>query len=382
MLALMFTTAWAGEYVLDLDGHEDPAGMVGAVTGTTMKPVTVPALAARPGRVEGGGTLSWCAGAPTSVDSLASEIEAAEKAMAYMEHKKAAEILTGASASTGCLADAVDSEVLARLYYLQGIVAQRSGFDDKASEAFADALVFQPDMSWDDTFPPKAKALFEAAKEAGQGAGVPLVVVPAQDLTMDGAPVGGSLAPGRHLVQAQGQTAWLEVFPGTSPTLVLPLGLAEDALSPFDSDAQAVLAAVAGDDTVHVVADGAIWVHAEGAWTSAELPKAPKAPREPREPRERTPREGGRPAVAIAGAGVTVAGAGLWAVSARNASTIHAGAQEAVYWDDYTQMVDDLERAVLMGRVGQGLTGVGLAVTAGGTVLHVTGTGVSLHGEF
>ncbi len=378
MLTLLVTAALAADRVLDLDGDTDPAA-VAQVLGaeTAPQPITATDLAQRPARVLGGGQLTWCTGAPAGLDDLAQAMEEAEGAMAYMEFEKAATTLGSALGQLQCLADPVDPEVAARLFYLRGIVAHRSGFADQAAKAFGIALVFQPELTWDDAFPPKALSVFQQARDqAASQETVAIDLVPAGELTVDGRATSTlALVPGNHLLQLDGQTATLEVYPGTSPTLVLPaLFTGIDDIS--DPTAQTTLAQLAGDDTLYVVQQGRVWGPTEGAgWTElGRLPKTraadkPDKAEPPPEPEPDQASAGG-PGWLLPGGGVVALGGAaagtVGLVLTRNAA-VKARAQttQAAYED----WLATAESRVWIARVGYGVAAVGAVAAVAGVVL-------------
>ena len=210
MLALMLS-AWAGDSVLNLSSVADPEAQVAAVATVapeTLTVITMTALQQRPARLEGGGELTWCEAAPTDLTTLQALVKEAEKSIAYMEYDAAATTLGDAITGMACLTEPVDPEWAARTHYLNGITAHRSGFSDAASESFQQAVAFDPGIQWDDAFAPKAKALFDVAKEkALETEKVSVMVAPRHTVVVDGHGVTGDLqlVPGKHLLQA-GQT--------------------------------------------------------------------------------------------------------------------------------------------------------------------------------
>ncbi len=373
MLALMVSTALATEWVVDLDGETEPesvAKVLGLAEAPT--PITATDLAQRPARLLGGGSLDWCDSAPTSLEDLAGAMETAEREMAYMRYESAARTLGRAFDDLQCLGDPIDPNLAGRLFYLRGLVAHRSGFEEQARRAFSAALVFQPELVWDDAFPPKALDLFEAARAAADSVEtVPITLQPAGTVIIDGVEHSDlELAPGTHLLQLQDQTATLQVFPGTRPTLVLPA--LYEGIEDFPSvESQATLLLLADEDTLHVVHEGHVWSPGpEGYEDRGRLPRArPERPAaEPREPRPQAPRDGprwlapGGGAVALGGAAVGTLGLLL----TRDAAT---DARTATSWTDHQEVVGQARTRVRIAQVGYGVAAVGAVLGATGLVL-------------
>lgn len=374
MLTLMIATAVAADRVLDLDGDTDLA-VVAQLAGLDAPPtpITTSDLAQRPAQVLGGGLLTWCTGAPTDAATLAEAMAQAEGDIAYMEFEAAAKTLGSAFDSLQCLADPVDPVVAARLFYLRGLVAHRSGFDEASSKAFAIAFIFQPDLVWDDAFPPKALSLFQQAKEVAGGLEtVHVALRPGGTVTVDGQDLSVlDLAPGTHLLQLSGQTATLQVYPGTAPRLVLP-ALFTGVESIADPDAQATLLALAGDDTLWVIDQGHVWSPTpDGYQDLGKLPRA-RAEREARpEPVPKAPKEtaGGARFLLPAGGAVALGGAALGTAALFAARSAATDARETASYDDYTGFLGLAESRARISQVGYGVAVVGGALALTGVVL-------------
>lgn len=104
-----------------------------------------------------GGRALRCASEPTGPEELREAIARADEAFAYMEFGQATAHLVAASELLACLRDPVDPQLAARLFFLQGVAAQRAGSDLMADEAFRRALFFEPTLAWDDSMTPRAR---------------------------------------------------------------------------------------------------------------------------------------------------------------------------------------------------------------------------------
>ncbi len=378
MFTLLVTTALAADRVLDLDGDADLEAVAKvADLDAPPQPVRVTDLSQRPASITGGGQLTWCTGAPTDLDGLATAMANAEGAMAYMEYEAAAKTLGEALSSLQCLADPVDPTVAARLFYLRGVVAHRSGFSEEASKAFGIALVFAPDLAWDDAFPPKALDLFDQARQTAAGLEtVAVTLQPAGTVVLDGRPATTlDLVPGTHLIQVDGQTASLEIYPGTAPTLTLP-ALFDGVEDIQDPAAQAELTLLAGEDRILVVQDGRVWGPVDGAYQDlGRLPRTKATPEQapaeaesaeepPREPSAGGPRwllPGGG-ALALGGAAVGTAAL----LATRSAATT---ARSSTTWEAYQQSLGAAQTRSRVAQVGYGVAIIGGVGAVAGLVL-------------
>ena len=371
MLTLMMT-AWAGGSVLNLADVPDAEAQVAAaatVEASSLTTVTFVALAQRPSRLEGGGELSWCEGAPTDLAGLQSSVEAAEKSLAYMEYEAAATSLGAAIEGMACLTEPVDPSLAARAHYLQGITAHRSGFAEAATESFQQAFAFDPDLTWDDSYPPKAKTLFDVAK-ASSAEPVAVTVVPRAALVVDGHKINGdlSLAPGRHLLQVGPNTATLELYPGTSPRLVLPGAL--KAPETFDEGARTTLGIVLGQDGLYVV-DEHIWTWDGVVWTDLGETQKSRRKEEPLGSIEAPRTEPRFHAATWPGFALLGLGAATTAVGYVGAMNHYGVASEATEWEVYEAEAADYQNYVWATRVGLGMTATGAVLTGTGLMLTV-----------
>ncbi len=234
-----------------------------------------------------GGTLKACDGNPTTLEGLNTLKEQIEGMVGYMEFENALTSLGHATASLACLRDRLDEEVAPRLYFLEGIAAHGSGDEDRARRAFAAALVFDPELVWDDYFPPDAKPLLdEARSQRDPEAHANLSIVPAPDagaLWIDGRIANDlNLVPGDHVVQILAgrlHTFLVSISTGTDNVLIIPDALGneradwvEDASA--QSDVSTVLAShLEADTPLYFSTPDGVWKMAVGggAWESLEI---------------------------------------------------------------------------------------------------------------
>lgn len=179
-----------------------------------------------------GAALTTCQGNPTTLEAIASLQTQIEGMVGYMEFENALTTLSQATASLACVRDRLDENIAPRLYFLEGIAAHGASNVQRAKAAFAAALVFNPELAWDDYFAPDAKSLLDlAASEMDQEARVKVTLSPTPDagaLWVDGYPASSvplELVPGDHLVQVLAgrlRTFRLTLSAGTPATLVIP----------------------------------------------------------------------------------------------------------------------------------------------------------------
>ena len=199
-----------------------------------------------------------------------------------------------------------------------------------------------------------------------------MLVVPAHTVVVDGHGVTGDLdlVPGRHLLQAGQTTATLQVYPGTSPTLVLPAGL--QAPEAFDDGARATLGAVLAEDRLYVVDDESIWLWDGAAWTDIGETTRERRTEEPlgsiEAPRtEPVLHPMTWPGMALVGIGAATATASR--IGVRNS---HEQAVNATEWATYEEHALDYENYVWATQMGLGVTAAGAVLTGTGLVLTVT----------
>lgn len=270
--------------VVVVHGGGDSAAVVARVatlSGTPsdqLRAISVEAIVAgRPPGILGGGRLTPCGTAPTRNDSISRSLEIATGAVAYMEYGSAKAALDQSIRDVDCLQEAVEPTMAARVWYLSGIVAHASGDQAGTRVAFRQAILFQPDLEWDENFKPDARMTFDAVSaEMKSSAMVPLRVVPMPPdgaLRIDGRPVkvvGGqvSVIPGAHHLQVGTSvlgSARLEVDVNAPAAVVLPQYVTDEALDwAGDGDKRGALAvilagALGTSGNVLVATDTVLW---------------------------------------------------------------------------------------------------------------------------
>jgi len=106
-----------------------------------------------------------------------------------------------------CLDEAVEPGELARVSYVEGVMAHEYGNTEKAREAFGEVFAIDPSYAWESSFGPGAQQLFNevaASVASAQTSDLTIVAEEGSTVRVDGREVPGgnaSLLRGRHIVQ-------------------------------------------------------------------------------------------------------------------------------------------------------------------------------------
>ena len=278
--------------------------------------------------VEGASVLS-CDGASLSSEDLGARLDKAKGQLVYMQYSEAAADLDTLRQQLPCLAEAADSDQLARLGLFRGFAAASEGLEADAVEAFGEALSADPALVWDTDLPESGRELMEGLSELAE-APAQLGVHPADGVVLvDGRRVDGKveLRAGAHLLQVVVGDGWstmrIDVAAGADVRVVAPHAAGSDVLGwpadPAGQNALDQLLAVEGSDPdpVFVVDGQDVWNRSAGAWVSLDAPT-----RERSIPVKSITRWGG--------AGLLAAGAGVAAVSYRNGLNAHGRGVAAI----------------------------------------------------
>ncbi len=154
-----------------------------------------------------GGEAALCPESVGDVD-LVGRIAEAEDALDLLEYSRATNALAPLTDALACVSHPVDPGQLSRAAMLLGYARFLAGDREGAEDAFAMAAVFDPDVNWDETYPPDAQQVFNSAVLNALRAQNALIwpafgaAEEAKDILVDGNPVSddGSLRPGLHQV--------------------------------------------------------------------------------------------------------------------------------------------------------------------------------------
>jgi hypothetical protein len=350
----------------------------------------------RPGELPGGDTpllfgrdTRFCSVDGAGNGALRDLVTRAEGHLAYQRTAEASAVLDTAAASLACLPEPIEASLAARIAWLRGVLALRSGSTTEAASAFRLAATFQPGLTWDSRFPPDTTGTFDAARVLpAASVEVPVGVGGTATLWVDGraAATPLRLAPGRHYLQVlDGPRAWtaLVEVAADPPLAVVTRGWLDTlVLSDLDETGRrllllAVRASLPGD-TVYARIGGQT-LRVDATWRVL--------------PHHAVPRpvcaEGRRCAgVALLGAGAGVfasGGVGFVLAEARvNALAASPAGESAEAYATRVGAQDEAKRwlGVSAGLAGAGLvlSGVGVALELPGTTLTFTGTGLLARG--
>ncbi len=329
-------------------------------------------LRAREPRLTGGGRALRCASEAATTIQLEGVLATAEDSLSYMEFSAASAQLQAAGELLACLDEPAPPSLGARLFFLEGVVAQRSGSELMAKQSFRRALFFDPQLQWDEAVSPRARPLFEEVRSSPLVADASLRVVGPASLILDGREVrleDGVLAlpSGTHLLYADGVTITVAVLPGEAPVLVLPASVTDDALAwvatETGRDALGLLISHAGEESAWVTTGAALW-HWNGHWEFLGHPDDVLPPR-------------GTPALLATGGAVALAG-GAAALAGYARATSSGGEADATNaWVEYEVLASDYERGVRTMRSGKIVAAGGLALAATGAAFYLKPNGAA-----
>ncbi len=343
--------------------------------------------------VYGATTQARCGGKARSWDEMRAEIARGQEVLDALEYADAEVMLGRVWEDLACADAFVDAGTLIELSMLLGLSAHYRGQRNPARQWFSYALAVNPDLPWNDTYPPEAQQVFNhALAELLRAGDASLDVGPVSvgfEVRIDGTTV-DPLAPrvtlkqGTHLVQwrgADGAVVGTSVFVGGGDQAVLLSadGLGDAILDgpatpgtlPAALDRLAVLAESRGAAQVVVLGDPTTyrWTAATGEVEEAPLQTAsvPGAP-------PSAPNRGAGPALIGVGGGTALAGAVMVIATYARGSDLRAEIeggtltpeQEAEQTATYDQMMD-------LNTAGFVIAGAGAAVLVTGIVIAATG---------
>lgn len=229
--------------------------------------------------------------------------------------------LRGAQA---CLKEPVESHDLARVAFLDGVMAFELGDEERARSALTEALVMAPSYLYEEDFGPPAGRLFEELRSevsAVQRIPVQVVGVGVTRVWVDGELADGPNAdapPGRHVLQVSDRlgdtwTTVVEVGAGKPVTLVDPRGLehaSPDAMLTVVSDLLAALHAQGPAPAWFVLLGEPVraWQWDGDALDEVRVTRAARQALAPPEPTSRKKLEPGAAVLLTSGIGLAVAG--------------------------------------------------------------------------
>ena len=197
-------------------GSADVAGRVAEMLALLRPPVNLSEVPQRLGnRVPGDGLLTFgaegtrpCLGERVAADGFRAELTEMHDAVWVAEDL--APVFESAHAAQRCLSGPLGPAELARVDFIEGVMAFETGDVEGARASFAQVFAVAPEFVWDGQFGPGAEASFEEerARAAAATAGtIRFAAAQGVAVWLDGRPLAdplspSALAPGRHLVQA------------------------------------------------------------------------------------------------------------------------------------------------------------------------------------
>ena len=146
-----------------------------------------------------------CTSLKTNVGQLEASLAKAEDAVNYIEIEKAISYIERIQKDMVCLNERIPSELISSTYFLLGVAHSYNDDDELASESWSQALLFTPDLKWDENIEPSKKPKFEETKEAleRQTTARIMMIPQSAKLSLDGKPAehSGDVFSGRHLLQ-------------------------------------------------------------------------------------------------------------------------------------------------------------------------------------
>ncbi len=202
------------------------------VAPTTLTALTLTEwIAKRPAQISHG-TVEDCAGEPADLAALRKHLSAVDDALTAKDFEFILGPARAGEKAALCVTGAIPAADLARIEFAVGVGAAANGDDKGAQAAWQQAVRLDPKASWIAAVPPEMKQGLDIAIAESQKRTVPLTVVPADRITVDGAPgtpAAMQVAPGAHWVRVGDDNLRIQVLAGTAPVLVAPAALAAGA---------------------------------------------------------------------------------------------------------------------------------------------------------
>ena len=295
LLAFLVHGASAAPIVLHQSDEETVRITVSDLAGVSPSTLSVTHFDAfRMSMVEkwsGLGGHTACGGDSVTAASISESIASAESSLMYMELEPAIEALGKAQKDLVCLDSLVESDMAARVGFLQGVISTEEKDKGAAWEHFSRAIRYAPTLTWDDQFPTDGAALLELAKKELETA-IPIEVtltpsIPASEdeaamVYLNASPIAGgadklAVHVGENLLQVKNDTGVvgfvLNVEPESRPKLYLPQLLTSESIEMIKSeDGRSELSNVVNRSyeagtPVYVVHDDGVWRTASGIGT-------------------------------------------------------------------------------------------------------------------
>ena len=391
LLGLLLRPAGAAEHVVTTEAADDRlmsrvADTVGVAPATIGRFSLGDWLSASGARLVGPGRLLSCPGPPMAAASFEAALDEAVGDIDYAESQSALATLKDALARTSCLTEPVSATTLARGPYLQAIAHLQLDEFTVAAEAFQRALVIDPDLAWDEVYPPKGLDLFENARTelgATQRATVHVLAPEGTQAWLDGEileqpETGERRLGGWHLLQVGAtdtRTAWLQLQGGATTTVIWPSqGSLDTEAWATTVEGRATLDAVLVDalgagETVLIPHQDTLWrtTLGSGQWSEEEMKPGAPAPDTASPTAERGDRVRW---VTWSGAGITGVAGGVALVSLIQASSAASEVNDPVDGASQRAAYDSFQTSDQCWVVSRSVALGGIAVLGTGLVLR------------
>lgn len=168
----------AARVVVDVTGQVDPAVLIPRLQAGFGEDFEAPIIVADqaldlgigPWGVSAPGTLSGCDAEPITNGELEEATAKIEALILQTDYAEAQQKLTAAEGRLCAASELLSPAVLARIPFLHGVLLAYDGKTKDARAAFLKAVERQPEMTWDEGFPPLPREAFiEARTEAIKG---------------------------------------------------------------------------------------------------------------------------------------------------------------------------------------------------------------------
>jgi len=168
-----------------------------------------------------------CSGLPKNIEDVEASLAGVVNSLAYIELDKADGHMRRVENDFRCLQEIASPALLSSSYFLSGLTYFYREDTEKTIAAWQQAIVFNPDIIWDDRFEPSGKDLFQTTIDDMQSvAEAQLIIYPSSaKIVIDGEErqSGDSIPAGVHLIQHQQESIrshWVEVAAGSDVTLI------------------------------------------------------------------------------------------------------------------------------------------------------------------
>ena len=146
-----------------------------------------------------------CSVYPRTLEDVGASLSSVKSALNYMELDQADGHLIRVEGELRCLNEAVSADLLSQVYFISGLTHYYRQDEEKAKEHWKQAYALNEELTWDDTYEPSGKPLFEQTLNGIKfSAKSTLLTLPSTlQVTVDGEVSSNAslLHSGKHLLQ-------------------------------------------------------------------------------------------------------------------------------------------------------------------------------------